>query len=85
MPLLLGQTLVDEVSGDADAAAEADEGANDDKDDQPHPQPGEIRITIIIIIQCCFYLVFRFTLRQSLQSRPVAAGWLVQPHIQPAQ
>ena len=48
MPLLLGETLVDEVSGDADAAAEADEGANDDKDDQPHPEPGEIRIAIII-------------------------------------
>ena len=47
---LVGEALVDEVSGDANAATEADKGANDDKDDQPHPEPGEIRLILIIII-----------------------------------
>ena len=43
LSLLFSQTFVDEVTGDADAAAEAGEGAHNDGDDQTHPQPGEIK------------------------------------------
>ena len=44
LSLLFSQTFEDEVTGDADAAAEAGEGAHNDGDDQTHPQPGEIII-----------------------------------------
>ena len=39
LSLLFSHTFVDEVTGDADAAAEAGERAHNDGDDETHPQP----------------------------------------------